>query len=77
MTLPFGTAAARGAARAGPVAQVGGEQGLARQEGGEELAHLGVDGLEALAELGQPWLCHYQEYIIKPCACQPRFSPIG
>ena len=67
LALAFGAAAAGLAARAGPVAEGGGEQ----------LAHLGVDGLERLAEFGEAGLSNATIYIIKPRRYQEPFSPIG
>jgi hypothetical protein len=53
MEVSLGAPTAGTATGAGLVAQVGGQQRLPPHEGGQELGHLGVDGLEALAELGQ------------------------
>ena len=77
MEVSFGAPTAGAATGAGLVAQVGGQQRLPPQEGGQELGHLGVDGLEALAELGQAWLYHIPIYITKLPRCQALFSPIG
>lgn len=77
MELASGTAAAGVAARAGPVAQAGGQQRLAPHEGGEQTVHLGVDGLETVAEVGEAGLYHRALHALKPRRCRAPFPPIG